>query len=67
MVDNFKFELEQEVIIKRTGNGGTVHGINIDRHGHHAFLVKYADANSAIFDKWFDEKELESFENKAAE
>lgn len=54
----FKFKLNQKVIIDINSASGKIHGQYVDRSGRHRFLVAYVAERGRVFEEWFDEQDL---------
>ena len=54
----FPCEIGNDVTIKLTNVVGVVKGWHIDEDGVKYALVRYADANDAIYTEWIRENEL---------
>lgn len=60
MENNFKFNMNQQVKISRSGEVGKVYGRAEFKNSCNQFYVKYTRSNGDCAAEWFDDDELEA-------
>lgn len=61
-MDEFKYQLNQEIRLKLSEEKGFIVGRAEYVNGTNSYLIRYKDANNCQREEWISEDALESFE-----